>query len=416
MPEKGTLVAGAEPVDVCLVVKYFHPILAGAAERFRRYAPGLRGRGIHLQVSTIQPDGAAAHEMLGDVPVHRLPLDVDPRDMSAALLKRTLERFRETGQWPDVLHLLNHSLRGIPYVWYARLLGIPCVISSTMVPTEQQAPRQRPKTLIYQKLKFWPFNCIITSSVVMTQRLVKQGVSAKRMQIIPNGVDNQRFRPTRSLREREEIRRQLGLGLGDEVILFVGFVSPRKGVDLLIAAWPEIIRRRPQARLLLVGPRCEGPTPTLSPVSSDQAFIDKIDQMIMRSSSPERVVFTGEVSNVEAYMQAADVFVLPSRREGMGNVVAEAMATGLPCVLTPYEGLPAEFGKPGREFLLASPDSDTLATTILEVLESKDRRNRIGQAARNWVERHLDVEMSLDRYAQIYRGLAAMSRKRKHTA
>ena len=94
----------------------------------------------------------------------------------------------------------------------------------------------------------------------------------------------------------------------------------------------------------------------------------------------------------------------------MPNAVLEAMACGVPCVLTPFEGLSAELGEPGREFLLAAHDSDALAATVLEVLESADQRQKVGQAARSWVERHLDLEVSLDRYAQLYRRLAAGKR------
>ncbi|GER80059.1 glycosyltransferase family 1 protein [Candidatus Denitrolinea symbiosum] len=120
---------------------------------------------------------------------------------------------------------------------------------------------------------------------------------------------------------------------------------------------------------------------------------------------PERIKFTGEVENVEDYLCIADVFVLPSRLEGFANVVAEAMASGLPCILTPYQGLPEEFGNPGQEYILGSYDPDDLAESIVLLLENQSKRDVIGRAARNWVEKNLDVEKSIDSFELLYRRL-----------
>jgi glycosyltransferase involved in cell wall biosynthesis len=137
----------------------------------------------------------------------------------------------------------------------------------------------------------------------------------------------------------------------------------------------------------------------------DYSFVEKIAQVETYPDQFPRVIFTGEVSNVEAYMKASDVFVFPSKREGMGNVVAEAMAVGLPCILTPYDGLPDEFGKPGHEYLLVKPNSDALANKVIEVLENEKLKNEIGLAARKWTEEHLELDSSLDLYARFYKTL-----------
>ena len=401
------------PIDVCILSQWFYPTLIGPGERFRRYAPGLRERGVHLRVVSVQQPNMLPTETVDGIPVHRIPVRANPRQVPVVLLRRALGNFRETSQWPDVLQLLKHSPRGGPYVWLARLLGIPCLFVYTMIkskPKENLGLRQRFKQALSFKLKYQSFNCLVTSSTVMAQNMIEWGVSPERVEVIPNGVDLKRFRPVRSPRERDEIRRQLGIELNDEVILFVGSISQRKGVDTLVAAWPEIAHRRPQARLLLVGPH--GDDPTRPPSARDQAFLNRIDQMIMHSPGPERVIFTGEVSNVEDYMRGANLFVFSSKHEGMPNVVPEAMASGLPCILTPFDGLPAEFGEPGHEFLLVPRDPDALAEAMLEVLESQDIRRALSQSARTWVEKHLDVEVSLDRFAQLYRRLAETNRHR----
>ncbi len=388
-------------VEVHLVSKIFYPILSGAAERFRRYATGLHERGIRLRVTTVWQPGTSSYEAISGIPVSRITLSEKTTDLSAELLRKTSEKFRETGKWPDVLHLLNHSLRGNWDVMRIRAMGIPVLFSLTMIPVAVPTVRQCVKTRIYQWLRYRFFTSIITSSGVVAHKLNKMGIPKEKIESIPNGVDLYRFRPLFSPDERNEIRRELELDEDDEIILFVGFVSHRKGVDLLVDSWSKIIRRRPRAKLLIVGPRSIAKNTSVSSWH-DQDFIDRIDRLVAESPSSDRVIFIGEVSNVEIYMRAADVFVFPSRREGMGNVVAEAMASGLPCIVTPYKGLPSEFGKPGHEFLLVPHDENAIADATLEMLENPIRRTMLGKAARDWTEEYLDVKMSLDRLAKLY--------------
>lgn len=394
-----------KPIEVCLVSKHFYPALSGAGDRFRRYAPGLCARGIHLYVSTVQVDGTAAHEIINGIPVYREPLTVEPRAISAALLKRTVQHCRETNHWPDVLHLLNHSLSGTPDIWRAKLRGIPCVFSQTMVLPRQPLPYQRLRNRIVQWLMLRPFTCVIANSGIIAQTLIGHGISARQVKYIPNGVEVQRFRPPASPKEKETVRRQLGFGTDDELVLFVGFLSRRKGVDLLIHAWPQVLRGHPNARLLLVGPQYEGFNQSFALTSDARVFLEDVGKNLKHLPMPDRVVLTGQVSNVEDYLRAADVFVFPSRREGMPNAVLEAMSTALPCVLTPFDGLPAEMGSPGREFLLVPREPNALAEGVLEILRDKERGKALGQAARQWVRSHQDIEKSLDQYARIYQTL-----------
>ena len=101
-------------------------------------------------------------------------------------------------------------------------------------------------------------------------------------------------------------------------------------------------------------------------------------------------------------MKACDFFVFPSQREGMPNVVPEAMATGLPSILTPFKGLPEEFGRPGEEYLLVERTPEELADALGRVLDDPELAARLGAKAREWVEDNLDVEDSLDAYARLY--------------
>jgi glycosyltransferase involved in cell wall biosynthesis len=97
----------------------------------------------------------------------------------------------------------------------------------------------------------------------------------------------------------------------------------------------------------------------------------------------------------------------------MANVVAEAMASGLPCVLTPQAGLPDDFGTPGRHYVPSEDHPAELAEAILSLLLDPGRRTALGLAGRDLTARVLDVERSLDQYAVLYRSTGGRSRNVK---
>ena len=390
-----------------MVTEYYSPTLKGATERFRRYAPGLRKRDVNLRVMTVQRGDTPLVEVIDAVLVRRFPVDNDRLAPSAALLGKTLQHIRGSGEWPQVLQLISHTLGGVPDVWRFRLNGVPALNTITMMPTLPQSPLRRVKRVLHQWLRYSPFNLLVTSSTVVTRCMMEQGVSSRRLVTIPNGVDTKRFHATESTGEKRALRLEMDLHPEDKIILFVGFISYRKGVDLLIEAWSQVIARQPRARLILVGLPEKQKQP-----NNEESFYRKILIKVEQTSHPERIHFVGEVDNVEVYMRAADLLVLPSRLEGMPNVVLEAMASGLPCVLTPFVGLPEEFGKPGREYLLANYDPYSLTENIVYILDNKDMNHKIALAAREWVMNNLDVEISLDKYANLYKAIA-YSRHRK---
>lgn len=403
-------------LKLCLITKFFYPVLAGGAERFRRYAPGLRERGIDLEVFTPLPSGypeLSEHEVIDDITITRFPLD-DVYKNYSKFVHATLNQLQKQVRKPDVIQFFNFSPEEFFNLWRFRLQGIGTVYVSTMV--DEGLPEgivNNFKNWLYLQISVLPISNVVASTDVMKTSLVSRGVGLKRISVIPNGVDTNRFQPAASLQERKLIRQKLGIEKDDQVVLFVGSILPRKGVDLLIEAWPNLISHNSKVRLVLVGAYGERATVALSKRQSMLLdYSNKIAKMVENSPSKERIIFTGEVANVEEYMRAADLFVLPSKQEGMGNVVLEAMATGLPCILTPYIGLPShEFGQAGREFILLNGYSPKeLAFRINQLLNDKFMMSEIGQLARQWVEKNMSIDKILDQYAAMYRSLALIKR------
>jgi len=278
-------------------------------------------------------------------------------------------------------------------------MEVPIVYTHTMM---------RDPTVSRLKNRYWlqsfrAVDCTVVSSAAMQDSLRQTGFGGP-IKVIPNGVDTTRFRPLSSVGEKEALRLRLGIPPDAEVLVFVGgYLTHRKGVDLLADAWSLVASKRPLAHLLLVGPTHNA----LRPVEPQRSFLDGVKRSMEATGAMDRVLFTGPVANVEDYLQAADVFVFPSRREGMPNVVHEAYATGVPSVVSPFIGMSEEFGIPGIHYLSAEHDAAEIAERVLELLVSENMRGTLGNKAREWVLAGFRTESSVDAYEDLYRELAA---------
>ncbi len=405
-------------VEVLLSHLSFYPVYSGPALRFRRYLPGLRRRGIRPQVLSGTPqaseartsdvqldvDGVEPGAFLPDrevegVPVRmvRLP-ETGGRARMSSYMKALVRRCADPASRPDVIQLLALNVFSVPGLLRLRARGVPTVFTYTLLGELSDRPLKRWLQRIYIRLPFQLVDRVVVSSSVMRDELLELGVRTP-VDIIPNGVDVDRFRPARDRAERMAVREALGIPEEAPLALAIGSIMPRKRPDLILEAWRRVREEHPEAHLVLAGPR------------HDQAyeryrdFGRRIRELVEATGAPETIHFPGKVDDVEAYMRAADLFLFASRREGMPNVIPEAMACGLPVVTTPFIGLPDEFGREGVHYELVEGGRE-MAVTISSLLDDEARRTRLGRAGRAWMAEHLDLDRTLDRYAALYRELA----------
>jgi glycosyltransferase involved in cell wall biosynthesis len=118
------------------------------------------------------------------------------------------------------------------------------------------------------------------------------------------------------------------------------------------------------------------------------------------------VRFTGVVDDVESYLRAADVFVFPSRKEGFGTVMVEAMAAGLPCVVAPIDGIAATVFDHGRDgVIVPGEDPERWAGEIAALLDDPARAARLGESARAKAVGRYGFGVVCDRYEALYEAL-----------
>jgi glycosyltransferase involved in cell wall biosynthesis len=201
--------------------------------------------------------------------------------------------------------------------------------------------------------------------------------------IVPNGLD---LPPLPDATDRATARRDLGLPHDDTLLLFVGRLVPEKNLPLLIDAVARMApSRRP--RVWLAG---EGPER------------GRVEAEIARHGLGEVVRLLGERSDIRRLMHAADLLVLPSREEGLSNVLLEAMASGLPVIATAVGGSPELIDDRVTGRLLPSDDVAALAATIAALAGDAEERRRLAAAARAQAEARFTLGAMVEHTASIY--------------
>lgn len=241
----------------------------------------------------------------------------------------------------------------------------------------------------------------IALSREIEQYLLREiGVSASRLTRILNGVDVDRFRPLDASRDREDPRPE-GFRDGTFCIGTVGRLEAVKNQGLLLEAFVRLCRAHPaaaeRARLVVVG---------------DGSLRASLEAQTRAAGVAEQVWFAGSRDDVPALMQRLDLFVLPSKAEGISNTIMEAMASGVPVVATEVGGN-AELVVPGEAGTLVPPDDpQAMAEAISAYLADPERRRREGAAARERAERVFSLRAMVDNYMELYDRMIGRERVR----
>lgn len=225
----------------------------------------------------------------------------------------------------------------------------------------------------------------VTLTQAIEAELAEFGLGAIPRHRIPNGVDLTLFAPADG-DERQALRARLGLPKDRVLCAFVGRLTPQKAPDLLLEAWA--MGRWSQAHLVLVG---DGP------------LRSRLEARVPSGPHTGIVTFAGATADVASYLKAADLLVLPSRAEGMSNVILEAMACGLPVVATDVPSNREVLGTDGKAGLLVPPGNPAqLAETISALVASPALRREMGAAARAVVQEQFDLQQVVQRYLALY--------------
>jgi len=217
-------------------------------------------------------------------------------------------------------------------------------------------------------------DAVFSISKFVTETVVRTGTDRERVYTILNGIDPSRWDP--DVRP-EGLRRELSVPLDAPLLVSVSRLFGEKGQRELLRALARVRAQIPDVRLLIVG------ADALEVHGS--SFTVELKVLAQELGIADRVVFTGERSDIPRVMAACDVFTMPSWEEPFGLVFLEAMAMRRPVVALNNGGTP-EVVEHGRSGLLAAPrDIEALADAIVTLLKDRELRERMGSYGRSRV-------------------------------
>jgi glycosyltransferase involved in cell wall biosynthesis len=402
---------------VCVVTEIFFPDGKGGIQtQAYQLAEQLIARGVSLFVVTRYfVSGSAPQERVGNVPVIR----VGPRGMLkdkgwralGPLLFMVVRFFffllRNADRY-DVMVVHSAKLLPIPAIAIARIANKKCIVkidtAADLVEAISNATLKRmgvssAATLVGLWRRFRAellrrADCIIAISDEIHRGLLGLGVDAQRIRLIPNGTDMTCFRPV-SVGERDRLRERLHLPTDRVLVIYTGRLTAAKGLMELAEAWKEVAARWADVHLVVVG------TGRYSHDDCEPA----LREVIARYELQNTVTFTGEVSNVHEFLQAADLFVLPSYSEGFSLSLLEAMACGLPVVSTRVGSAPETIVEQDNGLLVAPKNAEDLAHGLAWLLSHRECWAAIGARARQTVAERYSLGRIADRYVQLFQTL-----------
>ncbi len=287
----------------------------------------------------------------------------------------------------DILHT-HTSKAGILGRWAGKLAGVKIIIHT---------PHGHVFYGYFGRIKTGLFITLERITACITDRIITLTEKGKLEHIayriagedkfipIYSGIDVQRFRDFSVDIAKEKVK--LGINFDCQVIGTVTRLDPIKGNRYLIAAFKEITVEFPNVKLVIIG---NGSELQQLKLQSEQLGI-KGD-----------IIFLGTCEDIRPLVSIFDLFVLASLNEGMGRVLLEAQALGVPVVATNVGGIPEVVKDGSTGILVAAGDSALLAQAIIRMLRDKGLRQVMGKQAKSWVDEKFSVDTMVAKIASLY--------------
>lgn len=287
----------------------------------------------------------------GDLPHPRARFEVlRPLALGASMrmtsFARAVERHVQTSSY-DVVYGLGKT-----WTHDAVRLGGGCHATYLELTRTRVRPKDRLALEIEQRaLAPGAFRRVVVNSKMVLEDVARRhGVEKDRIRLVYNGVDLDRFHPTRRESAGAALRKELSLSPREIVCLFLGSGYERKGLDLTIAAFREIASKEPRARLLVAGR------------DSDSA---RHERAAVDAGLADKVRFLGPRPDAEVCFAAADLYVLPTRYDPFANTTLEALASGVPAITSRQNGAFELLEEGASGSVLPALDASGLARAVL---------------------------------------------------
>ena len=281
-----------------------------------------------------------------------------------------------------ILHTNNYS------AWLYGVLAALGIRSLKHVHAEHAIIDIKRRARIERLLSYFTDSIVCVSGGVRDYMMNYQKITPRRLTVIYNGIDTDRF--SRNPETRKEYRKQLGISDGSPVVGIIARLNPIKDHATLLKAFSKVSQTLPDAVLLIVGGG-----------EMEDALVSQASAL----NITEKVIFLGERNDIPGLLNVIDVFVLSSLSEAHNVSLLEAMSSELPVVATRVGGNTEIVDENVTGFLVPPKDSDTLAVKIMDIIVTEEHKNNMGAKGRAKVLEKFTIDRMMNNYISLYKKL-----------
>ncbi|MBI5870570.1 MAG: glycosyltransferase family 4 protein [Actinobacteria bacterium] len=360
----------------------------GAAWIILSYIQILQEHGLEISVITSNEDVAGIYREAGCaiIPVHELRREINPVRDGLAL--RKLKKICREQDF-DIVHT-HTSKGGFIGRAAARSAKVPIVIHTAHGFAFHELSRPasiRTYSILERRAAGW-CDRITTVSDFHRDWALRLGIAdEEKIVTVHNGISSSRLE---SSQDRAMVRASLGVEASESLLAVIGRLAAQKGLEDMLDAMPAILAAQPATRLLIVG---KGPISALLESRCRQLGVEK------------KVIFTGFRSDIGELLNACDIVVSPTLREGLSVSILEAMAMGKPIIATGISSnrelvIDGETG-----LLVPAADTSSIARAVITLITDREKALRFGRQARERFDQRFSEEIMQQRLWTVYEGL-----------
>jgi len=375
---------------IAYICQFYKPVIGGVEEVIYELATRMaKQHEVHVFTSDFDKSGRipVKEEIIEGVHVHRLH-HLFHLTRFSPFWPSLLWNFKTKFGKFDIIHV---HVFGHPFTFIGSLLAkltkIPLVITTHCPWTTKFRTSLTNFFLFFSynlnRFSFKWANKIIAITPWEIPFIEKYGGEKEKITVIPNGVNGRFFEKIKNNQFKKKY------GIKGKIVLFFGRFNATKGPDKLALAGKEILKERTDIYFVFVGP--------------DEGIKEEV-RKIAKGQKNMLVLDPIKSEEVAELYQAADVYVLPSYREGLPLTLFEAMASGLPVVASPVQGVPYEMREPENGFFAQYGDIDGLKENILKIIDDKKLAEKISRNNREKAKNY-DWQIIFDKTLKIYRRL-----------
>lgn len=390
-------------IGVCMITGSFYPDISGGGIQALNLMRRLRDK-INFTVLTGCIDySLASQDEVEGFKVFRLKMKRDnfiSKLLAGLNIIRILSKLRKD---IDILHLHGFTKKNLVIMIWAKFFKKKVIQKISALGADDPFTFQKNK---HSRFAFKAFSkCdVFIATTPDIAKTFGNSILQEKVKVVPNGVDIERFSPVESLEKKRELRKRLKIPENEIVFIFVGALYYEKGVDLFIAAADYLAKIRGDLTFIFIGN------------SHSSYFLNRgtnyqeTQKILALQRKKKKNIFLHNITDMQDYYRASDIFILPSRQEGLPNALLEAMSSALACITSRAGGVSDYVVKHGSNGLVMETESASdLIKNIGLLLNNGSLRQELGIRAREKAVNNFSLDIISGRYLEIYNKLKLLN-------